>query len=69
MPPRYLLDTNTASYIIKGNIARVREGLLQVPMDMYPIRGLKINEKQSKKIPRIVRQSGGCYTHGSGDTL
>jgi tRNA(fMet)-specific endonuclease VapC len=29
---RYLLDTNTASYVIKGNIPRVRERLLKVPM-------------------------------------
>ncbi len=29
---RYLLDTNTASYAIKGNIARIREQLLTVPM-------------------------------------
>ncbi len=29
---RYLLDTNTASYAIKGNVARVRERLLTVPM-------------------------------------
>jgi tRNA(fMet)-specific endonuclease VapC len=29
---RYLLDTNTASYAIKGNIARVREHLLALPM-------------------------------------
>jgi tRNA(fMet)-specific endonuclease VapC len=29
---RYLLDTNTASYAIKGNVARVREQLLAVPM-------------------------------------
>jgi tRNA(fMet)-specific endonuclease VapC len=29
---RYLLDTNTVSYIIKGNRPRVREGLLRVPM-------------------------------------
>jgi hypothetical protein len=28
----YLLDTNTASYAIKGNVARVRERLLTVPM-------------------------------------
>lgn len=27
-----LLDTNTASYIIKGNLPRVRERLLRVPM-------------------------------------
>lgn len=32
MSPRYLLDTNTASYIIKGNIPWVRERLLKVPM-------------------------------------
>ena len=30
MPPRYLLDTNTASYAIKGNIPRVRERLHKV---------------------------------------
>jgi tRNA(fMet)-specific endonuclease VapC len=28
----YLLDTNTASYVIKGNIPRVRQRLLKVPM-------------------------------------
>lgn len=32
MPIRYLLDTNTCSYIIKGNRPRVRERLLEVPM-------------------------------------
>jgi tRNA(fMet)-specific endonuclease VapC len=32
MPVRYLLDTNTASYIIKGNFPRVRERLLKIPM-------------------------------------
>lgn len=32
MPVRYLLDTNTASYVIKGNYLRVREHLLKVPM-------------------------------------
>ena len=31
-PVRYLLDTNMASYVIKGNIPRVRERLLKVPM-------------------------------------
>lgn len=30
MPARYLLDTNTASYVIKGNIPSVREHLLGV---------------------------------------
>jgi len=32
MAVRYLLDTNTASYIIKGNMPHVRERLLAVPM-------------------------------------
>ncbi len=32
MPVRYLLDTNTVSYIIKGNRSRVRERLLKVAM-------------------------------------
>jgi tRNA(fMet)-specific endonuclease VapC len=32
MAIRYLLDTNTVSYIIKGNFPRVREKLLKVPM-------------------------------------
>ena|SRR5260221_6036204 len=32
MPVRYLLDTNVASYVIKGNIPHVRERLLRVPM-------------------------------------
>jgi len=32
MAIRFLLDTNTVSYIIKGNFPRVRERLLKVPM-------------------------------------
>ncbi|MGH9493793.1 MAG: type II toxin-antitoxin system VapC family toxin [Candidatus Sulfotelmatobacter sp.] len=32
MPVRYLLDTNMASYVIKGNLAHVRENLRRVPM-------------------------------------
>jgi tRNA(fMet)-specific endonuclease VapC len=32
MAVRYLLDTNTASYVIKGTFPRVRERLLRVPM-------------------------------------
>ena len=32
MSVRYLLDTNTASFVIKGNVPRVRERLLKVPM-------------------------------------
>ena len=32
MPVRYLLDTNTVSYLIKGNFPRVRDRLLRVPI-------------------------------------
>jgi tRNA(fMet)-specific endonuclease VapC len=32
MASKYLLDTNTASYIIKGNIPAVRRRLVRVPM-------------------------------------
>jgi tRNA(fMet)-specific endonuclease VapC len=32
MPVRYLLDTNTCSYVIKGNRPHVRERLLQTAM-------------------------------------
>ena len=37
MASRYLLDTNTASYIIKGNIPAVRHRLLKVPMAQVAI--------------------------------
>jgi len=32
MPVRYLLDTNIASFVIKGNVPHVRERLVKVPM-------------------------------------
>jgi tRNA(fMet)-specific endonuclease VapC len=32
MPIRYLLDTNIASFVIKGNFPQVRQRLLKVPM-------------------------------------
>ena len=37
MASRYLLDTNTASYIIKGNIPAVRRRLVKVPMAQVAI--------------------------------
>lgn len=37
MPTRYLLDTNMASYVIKGNIPRVRQRLVKVPMAQVAI--------------------------------
>jgi len=33
MPVRYLLDTNIASYVIKGNFPHVRERLTKIPMN------------------------------------
>jgi hypothetical protein len=30
--PRYLLDTNTCSYIMKGNVPAVRQHLAHVPI-------------------------------------
>ena len=32
MAVRYLLDTNMASYVIKGNVPHVRENLRKIPM-------------------------------------
>jgi tRNA(fMet)-specific endonuclease VapC len=37
MPALYLLDTNTASYIIKGNFPLVRRRLVKVAMDRVAI--------------------------------
>jgi tRNA(fMet)-specific endonuclease VapC len=37
MTVRYLVDTNTVSFIIKGNVPRVRERLLEVPMSQVLI--------------------------------
>jgi len=37
MQTRYLLDTNMASYVIKGNIPRVRERLLKVLLSQVSV--------------------------------
>jgi tRNA(fMet)-specific endonuclease VapC len=37
MVSRYLLDTNTASYIIRGNVPAVRRRLVRVPMAQVAI--------------------------------
>jgi tRNA(fMet)-specific endonuclease VapC len=37
MTSRYLLDTNIASYVIKGNIPSVRRRIVQVPMAQLAI--------------------------------
>jgi tRNA(fMet)-specific endonuclease VapC len=33
----YLLDTNTASFVIKGNVPRVRERLMGIPMEQVAV--------------------------------
>src|SRR5262245_17681828 len=37
MAPRYLLDTNTASYVIKGNVTPARIRLARIPMEQVHI--------------------------------
>jgi tRNA(fMet)-specific endonuclease VapC len=37
MTSRYLLDTNTASYVIQGNIPAVRRRIVQVPLAQLAI--------------------------------
>ncbi len=37
MPARYLLDTNTVSYILKGNPPRVRQHLARIPMEAVSV--------------------------------
>jgi tRNA(fMet)-specific endonuclease VapC len=37
MAVRYLIDTNTVSYVIRGNFPRVRQRLLEVPMSQVGI--------------------------------
>src|SRR5260370_25776194 len=44
MSSQYLLDTNTASYIIKGNVPAVRHRLVRVPMTQVFIAGVTEGE-------------------------
>ena len=44
MAIRYLLDTNTASYIIKGTIASVQRRLAKVPMEQLAISAVSEGE-------------------------
>ena len=57
MAVRYLLDTNTCSYIIKGIPLRVRERLLQVPMGEVGISA--VTEAELRFGLARLRQSGG----------
>jgi len=57
MPPRYLLDTNTASYAIRGNFPRVRERLLRVPTDEIGISVVTEAELRfgAARLPEVAR--------------
>ena len=61
---RYMLDTNTASYIIKGGPAEVRERLLGVPMVNVCISAVTeaellhgvANKPEAKRLPIAVNE-------------
>lgn len=57
---RYLLDTNTASYAIKGNVPRVRERLLTVPMSEVGISVITEAELRFgvARLPAAIRLKG-----------
>jgi len=57
IPTRYLLDTNTASYIIKGNMPHVRERLLKVPLSHISISAVTEAELLfgAARLPEAVR--------------
>jgi tRNA(fMet)-specific endonuclease VapC len=64
MPVRYFLDTNIASYVIKGNFPPVRERLLEIPMSEVGISVITEAElrfgvarlPQSAKLGRAVEE-------------
>ncbi len=64
MPVRYLLDTNTASYAIRGNFPSVRNRLLQVPISEIGISAVTeaelrfgvVRKPQALNLRRIVEE-------------
>ncbi|HWX55628.1 MAG TPA: type II toxin-antitoxin system VapC family toxin [Verrucomicrobiae bacterium] len=56
MATQYLLDTNIASYIIKGNIPAVRRRLLRVPMAQVAISTVTEGELRY----RVARRPGAA---------
>ena len=62
--PRYMLDTNTASYIIKGEPAVVRERLLNVAMSSVCVSAITEAEllrgvakkPEAKHLPVVVKE-------------
>ena len=66
---RYLLDTNTASYAIKGNVARVRERLLSTPMAEMGISVVTEAELRFgvARLPAAIRLKTANGQHGHAD--
>lgn len=59
MAIRYLLDTNMASYVIKGNVPHVRENLRQVPMAEVGISAVTEGELRFG----VARKPGAARLH------
>ncbi|MGA7685046.1 MAG: type II toxin-antitoxin system VapC family toxin [Terriglobales bacterium] len=57
MALRYLLDTNTASYTIRGNFPSVRQHLLQLPVDGVGVSVITEAELRfgAARLPQVVR--------------
>ena len=68
---RYLLDTNSASYVIKGNFPRVRERLLKIPMAEVGISvvteaELRFGVARRPEAATLKRVVGGISAAGRG---
>ena len=59
MPVRYLLDTDMASYVIKGNPARVRDHLSRIPMSEVGISVVTEAELRATFTPARARGGTG----------
>lgn len=59
MPIRYMLDTNMASYVIKGNVPHVRENLRQVRMAEVGISAVTEGELRFG----VARKPGAARLH------
>lgn len=60
MPVQFLLDTNIASYVIKGNFPHVRERLLKVPVSEVGISVITEAELRFgvARLPQATRLAG-----------
>ena len=59
MPVRYLLDTNIADYVIKGNVPNVRERLVKIPMPEVGISAITEAELRFGGADQIDGLTGG----------